>query len=447
VSVHCPYIKITVKETLLDQVKNVDQLLEENNRLRAAVEELSILNDIATAISSTQSLEKVVELIVHKCVKHLRVEQGAVMLLNEKDMNKPFHTMIRKQDSVISSLPFRLDAQLTGWMLKNKSPLLVSDLKTDDRFKLSADEKISIKSLLGVPLTLKGKMTGIITVFNKRDESGFTSNDQRLLSIIAAQSAQIVENARLNQEEQALMHIQEEMRVAQNIQQNLLPRKVPVFEGYEFAGKSIPAKEVGGDYYDFIPLNDGRLAFCLGDISGKGIPAALLMANLQATLRGQAFIGNECKDSVSFANNILYHNTDPTRYATLFYSLLNTKGHKITYCNAGHNNPYIFSPGKEMVRLSEGGIVVGMMPDYSFNEDSVELFPDDVFILFSDGVTEAMNSNEDEFGEERLEDIIKRSLHLKAEDIIKSIFKEVETFTRDTVQSDDITMLIIKRAK
>ncbi len=446
-SVLCPIIKITLKEILLDQVKNIDQLLEENNRLRAAVEELSILNDIATAISSTQSLEKVVELIVHKCVKHLRVEQGAVMLLNEKDMNKPFHTMIRKQDSVISSLPFRLDAQLTGWMLKNKSPLLVTDLKTDDRFKLSADEQITIKSLLGVPLTLKGKMTGIITVFNKRDESGFTSNDQRLLSIIAAQSAQIVENARLNQEEQALMHIQEEMRVAQNIQQNLLPREVPVFEGYEFAGKSIPAKEVGGDYYDFIPLNDGRLAFCLGDISGKGIPAALLMANLQATLRGQAFIGNECKNSVSFANNILYHNTDPTRYATLFYSLLNTKEHKITYCNAGHNNPYIFSPGKKVVRLSEGGIVVGMMPDYNFNEDSVELFPDDVFILFSDGVTEAMNSNEDEFGEERLEEIIRKSLHLKAEDIIKAIFKEVEVFTRGALQSDDITMLIIKRAK
>ena len=431
----------------MEQTKNIDQLIEENNRLRAAVEELSILNDIATAISSTQSLEKIVELIVHKCVKHLKVEQGAVMLLNEKDINKPFHTMIRKQDSVINSLPFRLDAQLTGWMLKNKSPLLVKDFKTDDRFKLSADEKVFIRSLLGVPLTLKGKMTGIITVFNKRDDPGFTANDQRLLSIIAAQSAQIIENARLYQEEQALMHIQEEMRVAQNIQQNLLPREVPVFEGYEFVGKSIPAKEVGGDYYDFIPLNDGRIAFCLGDISGKGIPAALLMSNLQATLRGQAFIGNECKNSVAFANNILYHNTDPTRYATLFYSLLNTKEHRITYCNAGHNNPYIFSEGKETVRLVEGGIVVGMMPDYIYSEDSLELAQGDLFVLFSDGVTEAMNSKEEEFGEERLEEVIKKNLHLSAEKIISEIFEEVEFFTRGTPQSDDITMLIIKRTK
>jgi sigma-B regulation protein RsbU (phosphoserine phosphatase) len=431
----------------LDQVKNVDQLIEENSRLRAAVEELSILNDIATAISSTQSLEKIVDLIVHKCVKHLRVEQGAVMLLNEQDMNKPFHTMIRKQDSVISSLPYRLDAQLTGWMLKQKAPLLVNDLKTDNRFKLSPDEKISIRSLLGVPLMLKGRMTGIINVFNKHDDSGFTANDQRLLSIIAAQSAQIIENARLYLEEQALQHIQEEMRVAKNIQENLLPKEVPVTESYQFSGKSIPAKEVGGDYYDFIPMKDGRVAFCLGDISGKGIPASLLMANLQASLRGQAFVGSECKNSVAFANNILYHNTDPTRYATLFYSILNKDEHKMTYCNAGHNSPYLYSAGKDPLRLTEGGIVVGMIPDYRFEEKSVDFNPDDVFVLYSDGVTEAMNFNEEEFGEERLENSIRNNLHLNTEEIIRAIFKDVESFTKGAPQSDDITMVIVKRIK
>lgn len=431
----------------MEQVKNVDQLIEENIRLRAAVEELSILNDIATAISSTQSLEKIVDLIVHKCVKHLRVEQGAVMLLNEKDMNKPFHTMIRKQDSIISSIPYRLDTQLTGWMLKNKSPLLVNDLKTDNRFKLSPDEKISIRSLLGVPLMLKGRMTGIINVFNKHDNSGFTQNDQRLLSIIAAQSAQIIENARLYLEEQAFQHMQEEMRVARNIQENLLPMEVPVCEAYQFAGKSIPAKEVGGDYYDFISMKDGRIAFCLGDISGKGIPASLLMANLQASLRGQAFMGSECKNSVSFANNILYHNTDPTRYATLFYSILNKDEHKLIFCNAGHNSPYLFSQDKEPIRLSKGGIIIGMVPDYSYEEDSVEFKRENVFVLYSDGVTEAMNFSEEEFGEERLERSIRKNMHLTAEEMIKEIFKDVEIFTSGAPQSDDITMVIVKRIK
>ncbi len=431
----------------MNPVKNIDQLIEENTRLRAAVEELSILNDIATAISSTQSLEKIVDLIVHKCVKHLRVEQGAVMLLNEKDLNNPFHTMIRKQDSVINSIPYRLDAQLTGWMLKNKTPLLVNDLETDNRFKLSPDDKVTIKSMLGVPLMLKGHMTGIINVFNKHDNSAFTSNDQRLLSIIAAQSAQIIENARLHLEEQALQHIQEEMRVAKNIQENLLPKALPVSEAYQFAGKSLPAKEVGGDYYDFISLKDGRIAFCLGDISGKGIPAALLMANLQASLRGQAFIGSECKDSVSFANNILYHNTDSTRFATLFYAILNKDDHRLHYCNAGHNSPYIFSPDKKQKRLSEGGIIVGMVPDYNYEESAIELNNEDVFVLYSDGVTEAMNFSDEEYGEERLENAVKKNLDLSADDMVREIFKDVENFTKGAPQSDDITMVIIKRIK
>ncbi len=431
----------------MDPVKNIDQLIEENTRLRAAVEELSILNDIATAISSTQSLEKIVDLIVHKCVKHLHVEQGAVMLLNEQDMNKPFHTMIRKQDSVFNSLPYRLDAQLTGWMLKNKTPLLVNDLETDSRFRLSPDDKGSIRSLLGVPLTLKGRMTGIINVFNKHDNSGFTSNDQRLLSIIAAQSAQIIENARLYLEEQALQHIQEEMRVAKNIQENLLPKETPVSETYQFAGKSVPAKEVGGDYYDFISLRDGRIAFCLGDISGKGIPASLLMANLQASLRGQAFVGSECKDCVAFANNILFHNTDSTRYATLFYALLDKDDHHLTYCNAGHNSPYLFSPGEEPKRLSTGGIVVGMMPDYNFEEDSIGFKNEDVLVLYSDGVTEALNFSEEEYGEERLENAVRNNMHLSAGDMINEIFKDVDNFTKGAPQFDDITMVIIKCIK
>ncbi len=294
---------------------------------------------------------------------------------------------------------------------------------------------------------LKGQMIGIINVFNKHDNSEFTSNDQRLLSIIAAQSAQIIENARLNLEEQALQHIQEEMRVARNIQENLLPKQPPVSDEYQFAGKSLPAKAVGGDYYDFISLKDGRIAFCLGDISGKGIPASLLMANLQASLRGQAFVGSECKDSVSFANTILYHSTDSTRYATLFYSILEKDSHKLTYCNAGHNSPYLFSPGKEPKRLSEGGIIVGMIPDYSYEEATVDFGCQDVFVLYSDGVTEAMNFSDEEYGEERFENTLRKNLHLSAEEMISEVFKDVENYTKGAPQSDDITMVIIKRVK
>lgn len=425
-------------------IRSDEKLLEENRRLKTAVEELSVLNEITTAITSTQTVEQIVDLIVRKCVKHLKVEQGAVMLLNEQDTAKPFHTMIRKQDSVTGILPYRLDAQLTGWMLKNRNPLLINDLESDSRFKFMIDKSFPIKSMLSVPMTVKGKMIGLLTVFNKHTSVGFNNNDQRLLGIIAAQSAQVIENARLYQEEQALLRLQEEMRLAYDIQVDLLPKSQPKIPGYQIAGKSIPAKDVGGDYFDFIPV-DNRLAFCLGDISGKGIPAALLMANLQATLRGQTLMSKSCKDCISFANDLLFHNSAPNKFATVFYGIIDTAQNKINYCNAGHNNPLLFSADGNIKELDTGGIVVGIMPSAPFDEGSVSLKPGDTLLIFSDGITEAMNSNEDEFGDEKLIRLIKENLNEPAERIIEIVFQEVKNFTGNIPQSDDMTLVILKR--
>ncbi len=422
-----------------------NQLLEENQRLRAAVEELSALNEIATAITSTQTLEQIVDLIVRKCVKHIKVEQGAVMLLDEKDQNKPFHTMIRKQDSLSNILPFRMDAQLTGWMLKNRNPLIINDLASDSRFKFMVDINFPIRSLLSVPMIVKGKMIGLLTVFNKKAEAGFTIGDQRLLGIIAAQSAHVIENARLYQGEQALIRLQEEMRLAYEIQVDLLPKSQPVLPGYQIAGKSIPAKDVGGDYFDFIPSGDNRLAFCLGDISGKGIPAALLMANLQATLRGQTLLGNDCKDCVSFANEMLYHNSAPNKFATLFYGIIDSSKNELSYCNGGHNNPFYFSRDNKLTPLDKGGLIVGIMPDVPYEEETIPFNSGDLLVIYSDGITEAMDNAEEEFGEQRLIDLILQNRNESPLNLIEIIIKKIQEFSGNHSQMDDITLVIIKR--
>jgi len=422
-----------------------NQLIEENQRLRTAVEELSALNEIATAITSTQTLEQIVDLIVRKCVKHIKVEQGAVMLLDEKDQDKPFHTMIRKQDSLSNILPYRMDAQLTGWMLKNRNPLIVNDLTTDSRFKFMVDKNFPISSLLSVPMMVKGKMIGLLTVFNKKSEAGFTTGDQRLLGIIAAQSAHVIENARLYHEEQSLIRLQEEMRLAYEIQVDLLPKEQPVLPGYQIAGKSIPSKEVGGDYFDFIPSGDNRLAFCLGDISGKGIPAALLMANLQATLRGQTLLGNNSKSCVSFANEMLYQNSAPNKFATLFYGIIDSSKNELSYCNGGHNNPFFFSHDNKLTPLDKGGLIVGIMPSVIYEEDTIPFNLGDLLVIFSDGITEAMNNTEEEFGEQRLIDVILQNKNEPAKDLIEIIIKKVQEFSGIQSQMDDITLVIIKR--
>lgn len=424
-----------------------DQTLleKENLRLRNAVEELAILNEIAIAVSSTQSLDSIVNLIVNKCIKHLKVEQAVVMLLNEKDMDKPFQTMIRQQDSVADALPYRFDAQLTGWMLKNKSPLLTNNLKEDKRFNLIGQDSININSLLSVPLFLKGRMLGLLTVFNKKGGQDFSAEDQKLLSIIAAQSAQVIENARLYDEEQAFIRLREEMRLAYDIQVNLLPHTSPEFPNFEISGKSIPAKEVGGDYFDFIPIDEDKLAFCLGDISGKGIPAALLMANLQATLRGQTILNFSSKDCVSFSNKLLYRNTDPHRYATLFYGILNHKNDQISYCNAGHNNPILISKDKKVQRLDVGGLVVGVMPEFPFEETAIQMNQGDLLVVYSDGITEAMNEFEEEYEEERLINLLLEIQDNSTDNIIETVLKSVNEFSGHTEPMDDKTIIVIKK--
>ena len=423
----------------------INRLQDENNKLRTAVEELSVLNEIATAITSTQSIEKIVDLIVRKCVKHIKVEQGVVMLLDEKDQENPFHTMIRKQDSTTSLLPFRLDTQLTGWMLMNKAPLLINDFQTDKRFSSVKDIDFPIKNLLSVPMQLKGKMIGLVTVFNKKSETGFSINDQRLLGIIAAQSAHVVENARLYQNEQALIKLQEEMRLAYDIQVDLLPKEQPKIEGYQIAGKSIPAKDVGGDYFDFINMHGDRLSFCLADITGKGMPAALLMANLQATLRGQILSDKSCKDCVAFSNDLLYYNTASNKFATLFSGILNIKSNEITYCNAGHNNPLLISNDNKITRPDIGGLIVGIVPSVPYDEATFKLNRKDMLVVFSDGITEAMNKDEEEFDEPRLIDFILKNKDKSSEELIELIFSEVNNFSKGQPQSDDMTIVIIKR--
>jgi sigma-B regulation protein RsbU (phosphoserine phosphatase) len=430
-----------------DDNNEVARLQQENQRLRRALEELSILNEIAVAINSALSLDRILESIVQKCTKHLQVEQVAVLLLDEQVEEKPFQTMIRGWDTNADALPYRLDTQLTGWMLKNKAPLLINDLEKDNRFQTLPEKTPLIHSLLSVPLLSKNRMIGLITVFNKKAESGFSKEDQRLLSIIASQSAQVIENARLLKEEQELLKVQQELRLAYDIQTNLLPKESPEIKGYDISGKSIPAKAVGGDYFDFIPIDSHRIAFCLGDISGKGMPAALLMSNLQATVRGQSLVNATAAQCVECCNTMLFNNTPPEKFSTFFFGILDTKIQRMTYANAGHNFPFLFSTGQEPRQLEKGGIVLGVIETFPFKEQQIAFDPGDIFVLYSDGITEAINKHEKEFGESGLISVIEKNMNASAQELTDKIIEAVKEHAGDCIQYDDMTLVIIKREK
>ena len=343
--------------------KEEEQLSKENLRLKSAVEELSILNDIATAIASTQSLDQITNLIVKKCVKHLKSEQGSIQLVDEKDFVNPFHTMIRVKDSQRGMHPLRFDQQISDWMLANKKPMIRNEFKQEEKISLQGDSILKIRSMLSVPMIIKGRMIGILTLFNKESAEGFTEADQRLLTIIAGQSANVIENSRLFEEEKKLMQIQQEIQVASEIQKNLLPQEIPSIKGYDIYAINIPAREVGGDYYDFIKISETKTAIALGDVSGKGLPASMLMANLQATLRGQLLFCNCAKDCIKRANNMLFKSTDTSKFVTLFFGILDTEKHTLTYCNAGHNEP-IFIQKDTKNKLDKGGMLLSYFRTY-----------------------------------------------------------------------------------
>jgi sigma-B regulation protein RsbU (phosphoserine phosphatase) len=425
--------------------KNPDfeKLRAENERLKKSVAELSMLNEFAQIISSTMALDKVLDKVVAASLKAIDAEQGTIHLVQSLEGDAPFRTLIRKADQTTPMDKYRLDVELSGWMIRNRKPLLINDFSKDKIFNKASSER-KIRSLLAVPLLCKGQLIGVLNLFNKKHAQGFNLDDQRLLSIIASQSAQVIENARLYEEEKQLRQYEQDLQMARNIQNNLLPNKNPTIPGFEVAGKSYAAREVGGDYFDFIDLGNGRWNIALGDVSGKGIAAALLMANLQATLRTQAQSNIFLVDSVAKTNRFLYFNTEANQFATLFCGVLDAPAKTFTYVNAGHNYPFLLTPAGQFQELHTGGLILGLLPEVSFAENKRQLSPGEILVIYSDGVTEAENELEDQFGEKRLQEMIKQNQNCSAEELVDRIYNAVTEFCGSAKQSDDITLVIIK---
>lgn len=422
---------------------SLQALQRENQRLKRAVEELSFLNDLARAIGASTHLEEIIQTIVRRSLQAVHAEQSVITLINAR-AEDPMKTLVRDMTSSSERQPFRPNESLLGWMQYHKAPLLLNNPRQDQRFR-GAPWDEAVISLACVPLMVKSELKGMLTVYNKKEGAGFTEEDQRLLAIIAAQTAQVIENARLGEEEQTLFRMQEEVRLAAKIQLDLLPKAAPQIEGYDIAGKSIPAQSVGGDYFDFISLADGRLALCLGDVSGKGLPASLLMANLQATVRGQTFVDATAKTCLSRANRLLGQNTDKCNFITFFYALLDPPTQQFCYANAGHNPPLLISSDGTHRQLESRGLVLGVRDNVDYEEETILLQPGDLLVIYSDGIIEAMNAWHEEFGEGRLLAVVKQNRALTANALIEAIIQSVKQHAGQAPQSDDMTLVVVKK--
>ncbi len=421
----------------------MDEHIDEHLELKRAVAELKILNEVSVAISGAIGVDAVTNLIVKKCVEHTGAEQGAIWLLDRMDKTAAPKTFLRVMDSDPTSIPFKVGASLTGWVTKNREPLIVNDVASDRRFVDLAGDYSGLHCLLAVPLQLKDTLVGVLCLLNKAGGQGFSSDDARLLTIVATQSAQTIENARLYDDERRLRSLEEDLRTARLIQYSLLPRENPQANHFDIAGLYEPAQMIGGDYFDFIPIDKDHLGIAIADVSGKGTSAALLMANLQSCLRGQAILNQSPKETINNINFILSRFLISGRFITLIYGVLDVRRSIFTYVNAGHCYPFLTAKGR-IVELEAGGIILGFSSDSKYSETEVPLQAGESILLYTDGITEAANASGELYGESRLLNLVRANRTLSSAELVRLIKDSVVCFQEEEPQSDDITLVALR---
>lgn len=426
-----------------DVTKKLEQLTAENKKLRQAVDKLSMLNDLSLSISGTVERDKIMNTIIDRSICFIGAEQGNITLFNDSE-DADGEILVRSTCSTKSQLPLYSEKELLHWMRYNQKPIRLNDPHSNTDFD-QMQWSDNVHSILSVPLKFRSRLIGVLTIYNKKGSQNFTEKDQQLLSIISSQSAQVIENARLYQEERNLQEMRRKVEVANKIQEQLLPRESPDLKHYNLAGKNVTAQTIGGDYYDFIQLDEYRWAVCLGDVSGKGLPASLLMSNLQALIRGEIPCEISPSALLESVNNKLYSNTDIEKYATLFVGILDTNSHTLTYSNAGHEHPFLLHFDGSYERLKTGGIPVGMMNDQIFEQETIEIGKGDKLAIFSDGIIDNRNQNNEEFGEERFKNLLEKKYETTGEQLLKEIFDISLKFSGESKLFDDMTAVVLAR--
>ena len=305
-----------------------------------------------------------------------------------------------------------------------------------------------LESQLLLPLAFKEKLLGFVSLSAKKSEEPYSAGDIQVLEAVAAQTGMALENSHLTEliasEVAQRERLNRDLEIAREVQERLFPQSYPAVPGLDIAGRCRPALGVGGDYYDFLELPDGSLGIGIGDVSGKGIPAALLMASLQASLRGQTISNtSDLAKLMSNVNRLIFEATPSNRYATFFYGQFEPESKRLTYVNGGHNPPMVIR-GVDVLRLEEGGPVVGLFKPARYSQASIQLQSGDVVALFTDGISEAMNDADEEWGEERLIDSIRAVKDRSALEMIECIVRDADGFVAGAPQHDDMTVMIVK---
>ncbi|MGZ8847951.1 MAG: SpoIIE family protein phosphatase [Pyrinomonadaceae bacterium] len=405
---------------------------------------LALISKVGVALLASVTLNETLEQIVSLVFEAVPADRCMVMM-REHESTELKVAVARLRDRAGDVGEIRISRSVIDEVVANGKSVLTSDAQADPRFMGGTVVLQGVRSVLAVPLGVGENVFGIVYADSPIAEGRFTEDHLKVLTTLASVAAIRVENARLAEEQLERHRLERELQVASEIQQRFQPASAPQVVGYELQGISFPCYEIGGDYYDFIQRANGNLVVALGDVSGKGTAAALLMSSLHAAVHAQVESHESPVKTITSINRYLVESIPANRFVTLFYAELDPKSGSLVFLNAGHNPPLIVHSGGTMEQLAAGGLPLGIMADADFREGRTKLHPGDVLVIYSDGVSEAVDPAGEEFGPTRLYEVVARNLDASAAGIRDRIESALTKFCQGMPASDDITLVICKR--
>lgn len=412
----------------------IEELRQVNRRLDKKIQEMNSLFELSREMNATLDTSVILRILGYTLMGQLRVLRYIVFTWNGTSLRA----------SAVKMPDFRERSDMQEQLMQFDETIQFSSRRSPENEAERWLEELGIRTI--VPMLSQTQLRGVLCLGERVGGDEFDRSELEYLSAFARMSISELENARLFSEMVIKERMEKELSLAKSIQQGLLPDSIPEVPGYDISGINVSSQQVGGDYFDVIPLSNHEYVLVIGDVSGKGIPAALLMANLQAALRVIAPLRLPLPEATARINALIHANTGIDKFITMFWGMLDIREHTLEYVNAGHNPPYLLRSDGTMEKLTEGGLILGIMPDAPpYQSACISLHTGDVLVSYTDGVNEAMSGEQQEFGDERFLVLLQRERSSPATALIQHVRDEILEFTHGAAQSDDITMLIVKR--
>lgn len=420
--------------------------IDNANLYREAQRELlekNLLIEIGEKLSGSLSLNELLNVIVDSLKQAIEFDAGGVFIINTDESGIESLYTIGYEDCSAEQIHLKYGQGLVGHVADTGEPIIVSNVADNPNY-INLHRKT--KSEMLVPLKVDGRIVGVFNIESSQ-LNAYDKNDLNLLTAFAVQAAISIERARLHDELLESNKIGQQLAIARDIQMSFLPKIKLTIKGYDITGENIPSGQVGGDYYDFIRIVDHQIGIAIGDVSGKGIPASLLMASFRASMIAEIRNNYSIRIICQKVNQLLYESMKPGNFVTAVYGVMDVKNHIFTFSNCGHDLPLLLRADGTIEQLKEGGPVLGVVPNATYEERPVYINIDDIVILYTDGVVEVFNDNDEQFGEERLINIIQQNREKSTTAIRDAIYKAVNKFASKKHIFDDFTMIVLKRTE